>query len=103
MFQAVRQDAEGKSLDPVDRLLPRLSVDQDTWERRNLGNPAPVFFLFKFDRQAHSSFDLLRFRSGAGGGGSAAPSGTFRPACRFSRSSAIRRPISASYPRSTGS
>jgi hypothetical protein len=60
MFETIREDAQGKGLNAVDRFLAALAVTQYARELQYLGEPAAIVFLFDFNgqRQDPRSFQL---------------------------------------------
>jgi len=49
VFQAIGQDAEDESLDPVDGFIPGGTVGHGAGDDGNFSDPAAVLFTFDFD------------------------------------------------------
>ena len=60
VFEAVCQDPQRPSLGLRSCLIRALTIYQDTRKLRNVGYPAPVFLLLKFDFEVHLYLILLQ-------------------------------------------
>jgi hypothetical protein len=62
VFETVRYDTKGKSLNLCLGFLRGASISEDAREVNDFGNPAAVFLLFNFHAEVHMR-DVTPFRS----------------------------------------